>query len=169
MWPTSLRSASAGSSASPSDRLITGRMSASRPWRARAEEVDIGIARQRRDDGAVAAGKLADVEHGAAPRLLAERRVELVDRVAADALGREIVADDGVGGARIDVVGAEQEEAAAAELQEMVDRRQRLLRRRRAGVDDVRRLLLALVLTRVEQQAVVFRQHRQHALARGRR
>ena len=50
----------------------------------------------------------------------------------------------------------------------MIDRRQRLLLRRGAGVDHVGRLLLALVLARIEQQPVMLGQHRQHVLARGR-
>ena len=50
----------------------------------------------------------------------------------------------------------------------MIDRGQRLLLRRRAGVDDVRRLLLAFVLARIEQQRIVPRQPRQHGFARGR-
>ena len=110
--------------------------------RALAEEMHVGIAGQRGDDGAVAAGEFADVVHPLVPGFLAERDVKLVHRIGADAARGEIIADDGVGGARIDVIGADQEEAPAPQMQQMIDRRQRLLLRRRAGIDDVRRLLL---------------------------
>ena len=80
-------------------------------------------------------------------------------------------AQDLVGGARIDVVGAEQHPAlgAAAFLgHQVLDRRDRLLVGRGAGVEHVLRQLLAFVLHRVEQQAVQFLEHRQHRLARHR-
>ena len=80
-------------------------------------------------------------------------------------------AQDLVGRARIDVVGAEQHEAlgAAAFLaHQVLDGGNRLLVRRGAGVEHVLRQLFAFVLHRVEQQAVQFLEHRQHRLARHR-
>jgi hypothetical protein len=118
--------------------------------RALTEEMHVGVAGQRGDDDAVAAGKFTDVEDGLVPGLLAEWRIELVDRIGADAARGEVIADDGVGGARIDEIGPEQEETPAPQFQQIVHRRQRLLLRGGAGVDHVRGLLLALVLAGVE-------------------
>ena len=87
-----------------------------------------------------------------------------------DALRLQVGLEDLVGGARIDVVGALEHPALHADvLHQVVDRRNRLLVGRGAGVDDVLRRLLALVLHRIEQQAVVLLEHRQHRLARHRR
>ena len=87
-----------------------------------------------------------------------------------DALGQQVGLEDLVGGARIDVVGAFEHPALHGDvLHQVVDRGNRLLVRRRAGVDDVLRRLLALVLHRVEEQAVVLLEHRQHRLAGHRR
>ena len=63
--------------------------------------------------------------------------------------------DDLVGGAREDVVGADQEDLLLALLLEVVQARDDLLVGGRAGVEDVRRLLQALVLHRVEEQRLV--------------
>jgi hypothetical protein len=66
-------------------------------------------------------------------------------------------AQDLVGGARINVVGAQQEEAfrrAAVFAHQVFHRRDGLLVRRRAGIEDVWRHLFAFVLHRIEQQAV---------------
>ncbi len=101
----------------------------------------------------------------------AERRVGLHDVVVGDALGVQEGAQDLVGRARVDVVGAEQHEprgAAAGLAHQVFDGRDRLLVRRRPGVEDVLRALLALVLDRVEQKAVQLLEHRQHRLARHR-
>jgi hypothetical protein len=77
-------------------------------------------------------------------------------------------AQDLVGRARIDVVGAGQDPAlhfAAVLAHQVVDRRDRLLVRSGAGVEHVTLALLTLVLDRVEQQAVQLLEHRQHRLA----
>ena len=73
-----------------------------------------------------------------------------------------------VGRAREDVVGAEQVELlllAALLAQQPLDGGQDLLVRRGPGVDDVLGALVALVLHRVEEQAVVLLEDRQHVLA----
>ena len=87
-----------------------------------------------------------------------------------DALRLQVGLEDLVGRARIHVVGAFEHPALHADfLHQVVDRRNRLLVRRGAGVDHVLRRLLALVLHRVEEQAVVLLEHRQHRLPRHRR
>ena len=99
---------------------------------------------------------------------MAEGRVVLHDVVVGDALGVQEGAQDLVGGARIDVVGAEQHEAlrlATVLAHQVFDRRDRLLVRRGAGVEHVARALLALVLDGVEQQSVELLEDRQHRLA----
>ena len=136
-------------------------------------ERHVGVAVDRRDDrGLLAlAGERLDVGDDGLPVGMAERRVGLHDVLVADALGVEEGAQDLVGGARIDVVGAQQHEArgaAAVLAHQVLDRRDRLLVGRGAGVEDVLRALLALVLHRVEQQAVELLEHRQHGLARDR-
>ena len=134
-----------------------------------AEEMHVRVAAERCDDGAIAAGEFADVLNRVGERHFAERHIKLVHRIGADATAGKIAANDGVGDAWIDIVGTEQEEAPPAEPDEMIDRRQRLLLRCCAGIDHMRRLLLAFVLARIKKQAVIFRQHRQHLLARSRR
>ncbi|MNV56169.1 hypothetical protein D3C71_1484410 [compost metagenome] len=74
-------------------------------------------------------------------------------------------AQDLVGGARIHVVGSQQEEAfgrSAVFTQQILHRRDCLLVRRGTGVEHVRRHLFPFVLHRVKQQAVELFKHRQH-------
>jgi len=81
-------------------------------------------------------------------------------------------AQDLVGGARVHVVGAQQEEAlgaAAFFAHQVFHRRDRLLVRRRTGVEHVGRHLFTFVLHRVEQQAIEFFEHWQHRFTRHRR
>jgi len=76
------------------------------------------------------------------------------------------------GGARVDVVGAQQDNrlaAAALLAHQVLDRRDGLLVRGRAGVKDVERRLFAFVLDRVEQQDRSALETPQHRLARDRR
>jgi hypothetical protein len=68
-----------------------------------------------------------------------EGRIELGDVLVRDALGVEIGFQNGVGGARIDGVGAEQEEALAALPNEIVDGGDRRLLRRGSRVSASRR------------------------------
>jgi len=78
-------------------------------------------------------------------------------------------AENFVGGARIDVVGTQQEEAfrpAAVFAQQVFHRRNRLLVWRRAGVEDVRRHLFAFVLYRIEEQTVQLFEYRQNRFTR---
>ena len=80
-------------------------------------------------------------------------------------------AQDLVGRARVDVVGAEQHpalRAAAFLAHQVLHRGNGLLVGRGAGVEHVLRQLFAFVLHRVEEQAVQFLEHRQHRLARHR-
>ena len=78
------------------------------------------------------------------------------------AVGRGVRLDDLVGGAREDVVAADQEDLLLALLLEVVQAGDDLLVGGRAGVEDVRRLLQALVLHGVEQQRLVLLEDRQH-------
>ncbi len=110
-----------------------------------------------RDDGLVVA--------------VTERRVLLHDVVVGDALRVQEVAQDLVGRARVDVVGAEEHPAlgvAALLAHQVLDGRDRLLVGRRARVEDVPGRLFALVLHGVEEQAVQLLEDRQHRLARDR-
>jgi hypothetical protein len=100
---------------------------------------------------------------------VAERRVLLHDVGVGDALAVQERAQDLVGRARIDVVGAEEDEAlgrAAVLAHQVLDRGDRLLVRGGTRVEDVLRELLALVLHGIEEQRVVLLEHRQHGLAR---
>ena len=102
---------------------------------------------------------------------MAEGRVDLLDVLLVHLLRLEERAQDLVGRARVDVVGAQQEEAgrAAAFLgHEIFDGGDRLLVGRGAGVEHVLRQLLALVLHRVEEQPVQLLEDGQHRLARDR-
>ena len=125
----------------------------------------IGVAGNRRHDGgAAAAGEAADFLDHRAPVGLAERGIALA--ASGNALARQIALEHGIGGARIDVIGADQKEAVDALAEQEVHRGDCLLRRRRAGIEDVARGLLALVLAGIEQQRIVALDDRQHFLAR---
>ncbi len=87
---------------------------------------------------------------------MAEGRVLLHDVGVGHALALQEGAQDLVGRARVDVVGAQQHPAlgaAAVLAHQVLDRRDRLLVGRGAGVEDVLAELFAFVLHRVEQQA----------------
>ena len=97
-----------------------------------------------------------------------ERGVDLFDVLVGHAFGVQECAQNFVGGARVDVVGAQQHKAlgtAAVFAHQVLNRRNRLLVGRSAGVEHVGRHFFALVLHRVEQQAIEFFKHRQHGLA----
>src|SRR6056297_894687 len=69
---------------------------------------------------------------------------------------------------RIHVVGAQKREFLDAEfLKEVIGRRDRLLIGCSAGVEDVLRAFLALVLDRIEKEAVQLLEDRQDRLAAG--
>ena len=84
------------------------------------------------------------------------------------AVGLGVGLDDLVGRAGEDVVAADEVHLGHALLLQVVERRDDLLVGRGARVEDVRRRLEALVLHRVEEQAVEALEHRQHRLAAGR-
>ena len=94
-----------------------------------------------------------DLRHLGGPVVLVEGHVLLTDDLDAE-LGR-VELDDRVRGAREDVVAAGEEQPLHALGLEEVHRRDDLLVGGRTGVVDVRRRLEALVLHRVEEQAVV--------------
>ena len=100
--------------------------------------------------------------------LVAQRRVLLGHRLEALVLALEVLDDDQVGRAREDVVGAEQVELLLAppSLPSSHSTAGRICWFGAApGVDDVLGALVALVLHRVEEQAVVLLEDRQHGLA----
>jgi len=102
---------------------------------------------------------------------VAEGRVFLHDVRIGNALALQEGAQDLVGGARIDVVGAQQHEApggTAVLAHQVLDRGNGLLIGRGTRVEHVLGQLLTLVLHRVEQQAVQFLVDRQNGLARHR-
>jgi hypothetical protein len=87
------------------------------------------------------------------------------------ALALQEGAQDLVRGARVDVVGAQQHEAlgrTAVLAHQVFHGGNGLLVGRGAGVEHVLAQLFTLVLHRVEQQRVLFFEHRQHRLARHR-
>ena len=99
---------------------------------------------------------------------MTEGRVFLQDVLVGNPLGVQEGAQDLVGRARIDIVGAEQGEtlgAAAVLAHQVFDGRDRLLVRRRARIEDIAGGLLALILHRIEQEPVQLLEHRQHGLA----
>ena len=128
-------------------------------------ERHVRVAVDGRDDRGLLAGRAEPLDVGDArlPVRVAERRVVDRDVRGGDALGFEVRLEDLVRGARIHVVGAFEHPALHAHfVHQVVDRRNRLLVRRGAGVDHVLGRLFALVLHRVEEQAVVLLEHRQH-------
>ena len=133
-------------------------------------ERNIGIAIDGgHNRGALAfAGKALHARHNALPIGMAEGRVFFHDIGIRDALAVQEGAQNAIGGARIDIIGAEQRNAARLTTilrHQIFNRRNRLLVRRRAGVEDVLRLLLTFILHRVEQQTVQFFKHGQHGFA----
>ena len=136
-------------------------------------ERHVGVAVDGRHDRRLLAGRgeFLDRRDLGLPVGMAERRVVDPDVVRRDPLRLQEGFQDLVGGARIDVVGAFEHPAlhpAAFLAHQVFDGRDRLLVRRGAGVEDVLRAFLALVLHRVEQQAVQLLEHRQHRFARHR-
>ena len=136
-------------------------------------EGHVGVAVDGRNHRRVSGGAEGfDLRNDGLVVAVAERRVRLHDVALRDVLRLEEGPEDLVGGAGIDVVGAEQEEArrAAALLgHQILDRGDRLLIRRRARVEDVLRELLALVLDGIEEEPVQLLEDRQHGLAGNRR
>ncbi len=153
---------------------MIGAFSDRSPWlRELLVEGHVGVAVDRRQHARVAAGREAfDLADDRLVVLMVERRVLLGDAVGRHALGPQERAQDLVGGPREHVVGPEQVElleAAALLRHEVFGARNQLLVGCRAGVEDVLRALLAFVLHRVEQEAVVVLEHGQHGLAADRR
>ncbi|MNO42855.1 hypothetical protein D3C76_330560 [compost metagenome] len=105
-------------------------------------ERHVGVAVDRRDDRSLATGgEFFDVGDDGLIVAVTERRVDLFDVLVGHAFGVQERTQDLVGGARVDVVGAEQEVAlgaAAFFTHQIFNRRDRLLVRRSAGVEDVR-------------------------------
>ena len=103
---------------------------------------------------------------------MAKRGINLFDVLILHPFRMQERAQDLVGGARVNVIGAQQEEAfrrAAVFAHQVFHRRDGLLVRRRAGIEDVWRHLFALILHRIEQQAVQLLENRQYGFARHRR
>jgi len=128
-------------------------------------ERHIGIAVDGGDHrGLAGCGKLLDVGHDRLVIAVAKRRVYLRDVRLRHALGLEERSQDLVGGARINVIGTEQEPAfggAALFAHQVLDCGNGLLIGCCAGIEHVLRKLFAFVLHWVEQQAVQFLEHRQ--------
>ena len=79
----------------------------------------------------------------------------------------QVLFEDLVGRARIDIVGPGQHPALHAFFRhQVIDRGNGLLVRRRARIEDVLRALLAFILDRIEEQPVQLLEHRQHGLPR---
>jgi hypothetical protein len=134
------------------------------------EEGNIGVAVEGVDDTGVAAGgELLDLgddllvvgvaEGGVfaggddlAIGILGETTADVLKR---HSLAEEILEKDQVGGLRIDIVGADQIELLLALFEHVVDGWSGLLVHSLGGVEDVGRHFLALVLHRVEEQALL--------------
>ncbi|MNF23590.1 hypothetical protein D3C84_41740 [compost metagenome] len=105
-------------------------------------ERHVGVAVDGGDDRRLAACReLLDVGDDGLVVAVTERGVDLFDVLVGHAFGVQERTQDLVGGARVDVVGAEQEVAlgaAAFFTHQIFNRRDRLLVRRSAGVEDVR-------------------------------
>ena len=100
---------------------------------------------------------------------MTEGRVVDEDVLRRDPLDRQVRLEDLVRCAGIDVVRARKHPAFnPLALHQVVNGWNRLLIRRRPGVENVSLTLLALVLHRVEEQAVQLGEHRQHGLPRHR-
>ena len=113
-------------------------------------------------------GKALHARHNALPIGMTEGRVFFHDIGIGDALAVQEGAQDAVGGARIDVIGAKQRNAACFTTilrHQVFNGRDRLLVRRGAGVEHVLGLLFAFILHRVEEQAVQFFKDGQHGFA----
>jgi hypothetical protein len=89
------------------------------------------------DDGLLALGEAPDVLDQHAPVGEGRSYIALRNHVARGALRLEVALEHRIGGARIDVVGSDQEETAVTERAQEVDRRHRLLVRGRARIEDV--------------------------------
>src|SRR2546422_857774 len=136
-------------------------------------ERHVAVAVDRRQHARAAArGEALDLADDRLVVLMAERRVLLLDVRGRHALGEQERAEDLVGGAREDVVRAQQVELlvrSALLRHQILGARDELLVRRGARVEDVLAALLSFVLHRVEQQPVVVLEDRQHRLAADRR
>ena len=147
------------------DGNVIGRDAGSRQF---LVETDVGIAVDGGDhaDLLAVSTKGHDVGHDLGPVGMAEGRVVDEDILFRDALAHQIGLKDVVGRARINVVGSQEGEFLDAQfLKEIIRSRDRLLVWRRTGVEDVLGAFLALILHRVEQQAVQFLDDRQNRLA----
>ncbi len=135
-------------------------------------ERHVGIAVNGGNDGRFTARReFFDIGDNRLVVAVAKRRVDLFDVFVLHAFSMQVRAKDFIGGARIDVIGTEQEEAlraAAILAHQVLHRRDRLLVRRGTCIEDVRRHLFALILHRVEQQPVEFFKDRQHRFTRHR-
>ena len=134
-------------------------------------EGKVGVAIDGGNDGGLLAlrTEIFDVGHNRLPVGMAERRLIDHDVRVGNVLGLEIGLEDLVGRVRIDIVGSGEHSALdLLVVEQVVDGRSGLLVGRGAGVEDVALAFLALILNRVEQNAVQFGKHRQYRLAAGR-
>ena len=135
-------------------------------------ERNIRVAVDGGDHGCFAANReLFDVCDDGLVVRVAKRGVLLIDVGVFDTLGLEVGAQNLVSGARVHIVCAQQHPAlgtTAFFAHQVIHGRNGLLIRRSTGIKHVFRQLFALILHRVEQQAVHFFHHGQHRLARDR-
>ena len=96
---------------------------------------------------------------------MAERRVDFLHVVIGDSFRLEVLLEDLVGRARINVVRTEQVELFLALRQHVIHRRDGLLVHRFGGVKYIFGKFLAFVLDRVEEQAVVLFEDREDRFA----
>ena len=128
-------------------------------------EGDICVAVDRRHDGRTlpAGTEVLDLRDDGLPIAVPERGVVDENVVLRDPLGLKIRLENLVGGPGVDIVGTREHPAFHPfYFHQIVDSRDRLLIGRRSGVEDIALTLLAFVLHGIEEQAVQFREHRQH-------
>ena len=110
-----------------------------------------------------------NVGHDGCPVRVTERGVVHKDVFSGDAFGLKIAFENVVGGAWVDIVGAQKREFLNTKLfEEVVNRRDRLLVRSSTRVENVARGFFAFVLNGVEQQAVQFFKHGENRFTRDR-
>ncbi len=121
------------------------------------------------DSRFTARGEFFDVSDNRLVVAVAKRGVDLFNVFILNAFSVQERAQDLIGGAWVDVIGAEQEEAlraAAIFAHQVFHCRDRLLVRRGTCIEDIRRHLFALILHRVEEQPVEFFKDRQYRFTR---
>ena len=107
-----------------------------------------------------------NIGHDLGPVGMTKRGVVYKDILIGNAFALQIAFQNVVGGTRVHIVGAQQREFLNTQfVEEVIGGRDRLLVWRRTGVEHVFGAFFALILHRIEQQAVELFDHWQHGFA----